>query len=339
MYKNKYPQIFLFLCLIAFIVLVFFVVLPFLKPLIIAAILAVIFYPIHLKLMSFIKGKDSLSAFLVTILAIIIVVIPISFLAKTISKEATDMYKYFSNNNVVEMAEKTVLNIGVFFPPLKNIKLDFVKYISQGLGLVINNIGSLFSSFTKVILDFFVFLIAFYFFLKDGKKLEKYFIKLSPLKDQDDVFILDRLKLAIHGTVIGNLIIKSSQGILAGFGFFMFGIPNPILWGSVAAIAAILPGIGTALVIVPAVIYLFTIGNIYQAIGLGIWGITVVGLIDNLLAPILIGRGIKLHPLAVFIAVLGGLLFFGPLGFIFGPLIISLFFTLIDIYITKIKTE
>lgn len=339
MYKNKYPQFFLFFCLIVFIVLVFFIVRPFLTPLAIAAVLAVIFYPVHLKLMSLVKGHRSLSAFLVTILSIIIVILPISFLIKTILKEATDLYKSLGDSNMVEIAEKTVTNTEVFFPILKNVELDFNKYISQGLGLLVNNIGALFSSFTKIILDFFVFLIAFYYFLKDGKRFEEYLIKLSPLEDKDDLFIVKRLELAIHGTIGGNLIIGMIQGVLTGFGFFIFGVPSPVLWGSMAAIAALLPGIGTALVITPAIIYLFAIGNVYPGIGLTIWGMTAVGLIDNLLAPSLIGRGIKLHPLAVFVSVLGGVAVLGPLGFIFGPLAISLCFALVDIYFTTIKLK
>ena len=339
MYKNKYPQFFLFFCLISFIALVFFIIRPFLTPLVIAAILAVIFYPVHLKLMCWTKRRSSLSAFLVTILSVIIVILPVSFLAKTIFQETTDSYKSLSNSNVVEMAEKTVSNTEVFFPALKNIELDFNKYISQGLEFLVNNIGSLFSSFAKIILDFFVFLIAFYFFLKDGKRFEEYLIKLSPLEDRDDLIIMERLKLAIHGTIGGNLIIGMIQGILTGVGFFIFGVPNPVLWGSIAAIAALLPGLGTALVITPAIIYLFFVGNIYQGIGLIIWGTTAVGLIDNMLAPTLIGRGIKLHPLAVFVSVLGGVAVLGPLGFIFGPLVVSLCLAFLDIYIATIKVK
>lgn len=339
MNKTKSSQFFLFFCLIAFTLLVLYIISPFLTPLIIAAVLAVMFYPIHLKLMFLLKGRSSLSAFLVTILSIIVVILPVLFLAKMILIEATDIYKSLSTNNVVEMAENTIMNLSIFSPALKTMELDFGNYISQGLGWLINNIGSVFSSFAKIILDFFVFLIAFYTFLKDGKKLSEYLIKLSPLKDRDDLLIMNRLNLAIHGTIGGNLIIAVIQGMLAGLGFFIFGVPNPVLWGSIAAFAAVLPGIGTALVLTPAIIYLFVINNVYGGIGLTIWGLTAVGLIDNLLAPSLISRGTKLPPLAVFVSVLGGVVVLGPLGFIFGPLVISICFALVDIYVATLNAK
>ena len=115
-------------------------------------------------------------------------------------------------------------------------------------------------------------------------------------------------------------------------GFWIFGVPNAILWGSFAAIAALIPGIGTALVLTPAILFLFARGEIFSAIGLLAWGVGVVGLIDNFLGPRLMGRGIELHPLIILLSVLGGIGFFGPIGFLLGPLIVSLFFALLDIY-------
>ncbi len=339
MRRDKFSQYFLFFCLIAFIILVFFIFRPFLNPLIMAAVFAVMFEPIYLKLTKWTKGHSSISALLVTIISIIVVIIPISFLAKTILKETTDIYKNLSGRNVVEIIEKTIVNAKVVFPNLETIELDLNKYIGQGLESLVQNIGGIFSSFAAIILNFFVFLMALYFFLRDGEKFEKYFIKLSPLNDQDDLSIISRLKLAIHATIGGNLAIGVIQGILTGIGFVIFGVPNPVLWGSIAAIAALLPGVGTALVLTPAIIYLFIIGNIYSGIGLIIWGMAAVGLIDNFLGPSLIGYGMKLHPLIVFISVLGGVIIFGPLGFIFGPLTISVCLALVDIYfsIRKVK--
>jgi len=177
-----------------------------------------------------------------------------------------------------------------------------------------------------------VFLTAFYFFLKDGHKLKSYFVALSPLADSDDELIVSRLKLAVSATIKGNLAIGLIQGALTGIGFAIFGVPNAALWGGVAVVAAFLPGIGTALVITPAIIFLFLIGNTFGGIGLLIWGLTAVGLVDNFLGPRLVGRGMQLHPLAVFIAILGGLAFFGPLGFLLGPLAMSVCLALIDIH-------
>ena len=175
--------------------------------------------------------------------------------------------------------------------------------------------------------------------MKDGKQFGKYLVELSPLDDKDDFFIISRLKSAVKATVKGNLTISLIQGILTGIGFFIFGVPSPVLWGGIAAITALIPGIGTALVLVPGIAYLFISGNTYSGIGLSIWGLTAVGLIDNLLGPKLVGQGMKLHPLAVFVSVIGGMAFFGPLGFIFGPLALSICIALVDIYFSLRKNN
>ncbi len=156
---------------------------------------------------------------------------------------------------------------------------------------------------------------------------------ISPLAEADDETIFKKLALAVSAVVRGSLIVAFIQGILATVGFMIFGLPNPVLFGTIAAIAALVPGVGTALVLVPAIGYLFLSGNTFGAAGLFIWGTVVVGLVDNFLGPQLIGNKMKLHPLAVFLAVLGGIVFFGPIGIIVGPLVISLFSALLDVYL------
>jgi predicted PurR-regulated permease PerM len=106
------------------------------------------------------------------------------------------------------------------------------------------------------------------------------------------------------------------------------------LWGSFAVVAALIPGFGTALVIVPGVIYLFFASTTLHAIGLLIWGILGVGLIDNYLGPLLVNRGVHIHPFLILLSVMGGLVFFGPIGFIAGPLLVALLFALLEIYKT-----
>ena len=128
------------------------------------------------------------------------------------------------------------------------------------------------------------------------------------------------------------------QGILTAVGFTFFGIPNATLWGSVAAITALIPGIGTALVLLPAILYLYFSGETLFAVGLLLWGMTAVGLVDNFLGPKLVERGMRLHPFLILLSVLGGVGFFGPLGFLLGPLVLSLLFALIEIYFA-IKKE
>jgi predicted PurR-regulated permease PerM len=340
MHNNKHHQLFFFFCLSVSVVLLFFVVRPLLAPLIMAGVFAFLFQPIYTKLTYWIKGRNSLSAFLVTALSAIIIIIPITFLGTMILKEVAGIYKNLADGGgVIEKIEGFISETKTSLPLLNYIDIDINKYVSQGLEALAQNIGSIFSRFAKFLLNLFIFLTAFYFLLKDGKKFGRYIVELSPLDDKDDFFIVSRLKSAVKATVKGNLTISLIQGILTGVGFFIFGVPNPVLWGGIAAITALIPGIGTALVLVPGIAYLFISGNTYSGIGLSVWGLTAVGLIDNLLGPRLVGQGMKLHPLAVFVSVIGGMAFFGPLGFIFGPLALSICIALVEIYFSLRKNN
>jgi len=342
MNKNNHSHYFLLIALAASLAIVYFIAKPFLGPLILAAVLAFLFQPIYQRVLNYLKKRESLAAFSTTLIAVILVLLPVALLGTQIFKESTQLYQSLtSEENGLETSIWVALDqIRGIFPIINNIELDFSRYVKQGLEVLVQNFGVVFSSFAKILLHAFVFLTAFYFFLKDGSKLKNYFVALSPLRDADDELVVSRLKTAVSAAIKGNLTIGLIQGFLTGIGFAIFGVPNAALWGGVAAVAAFLPGIGTALVILPAIIFLFLTGNTFGGFGLLAWGLIAVGLVDNFLGPKLVGRGMQLHPLAVFIAVLGGLAFFGPLGFLLGPLAISVCLALIDIYFSlKDKSE
>lgn len=326
---------FLLVCIVALFGLVFMIISPFIGALIVAAIFAFLFQPIYKRLQNYTKDSQKISALLTLIIAIIIILLPIFFIGFQIFKESTELYKNViagDTNGFTTTVENFVNKIGGSLSISEGFKVDFRQYAEKGLQVLIENLGLVFSSVTKTIINLVVFLTAFYFFLKDGHKLKDYFVELSPLDDKDDNKIVDRLKLAVSATVKGSLSIGLIQGTLTGIGFAIFGVPNAALWGSLAAITALIPGIGTTIVILPAIIYLFVTGASFSGFGLLAWGILAVGLIDNFLSPRLVGRGMKLHPLLVFVSVLGGLAFFGPLGFLLGPLAVSVLLALFDIY-------
>lgn len=332
--KKHQSHYFLFIALSVSIVVVYFIIKPFLGPLILAAVFAFLFQPIYKKFLNYLKKRESVAAFSTTIVAIFLILLPISILGTQIFKESSQLYQTLTseNNNFVSSMEEILNRTRTVLPIPADFKLDLGQYAKQGLEVLIQNFGAVFSSFAKIIINAFVFLTAFYFFIKDGNRLKNYLVILSPLDDTDDEFIVSRLKSAVSAAMKGNLAIGIIQGALTGVGFAIFGVPNAVLWGGVAAVAAFLPGIGTALVITPAIIFLFLTGNTFGGVGLLVWGVTAVGLVDNFLGPKLVGRGMQLHPLAVFIAVLGGLVFFGPLGFLLGPLAMSVCLALFDIY-------
>jgi len=180
-------------------------------------------------------------------------------------------------------------------------------------------------------------LFALYYLLKDGKKLTKAVITYSPLADKYDKQILEKLSIAVNSVIKGSLLISIIQGILAGIGFWIFGVPNPALLGAATVIASLIPAVGTAVIILPACFYLFLTSHFLAGIGLLLWGLLLVGLIDNFLRPKLIEKDIHLHPFLILLSVIGGISLFGAFGFILGPLVLSLLFALLDIYKEEFK--
>jgi len=342
--NNLKPQFYFLLFMLAVtLVLSFFILRPFLFAVILAVIFSVIFHPLYLKLFKYSFKHEGLAAFLTTIIIVVLIFTPLVFLSIQILQEAKDLYVSLAVDGGKNYIFNTLNGIAGSFhqrlPAYQEFSVGLDQYLKQGLSWLLQNLGTLFSNFTKMIATAFLFLIALYYLLKDGQRLRKKIVNLSPLADIDDETIIKKLELAIGSVIKGNFVIAFIQGTLTAIGFTIFGLPNAVLWGTVAAVASLIPSVGTSLVFVPAIILLFISGQIFSAFGLLLWGILAVGLIDNFLGPKLIGRGMQLHPLLILLSVLGGIGFFGPIGFILGPIILSLLFVLLDIYSLVISNQ
>jgi predicted PurR-regulated permease PerM len=218
----------------------------------------------------------------------------------------------FSSVDVGSMARSALLNLG-----------------SHTVTMLTNTASAMFKLFVAVF--------ALFYFLKDGRRFVQAFIELSPLTDDEDTQIVQKLRAVSRSLIRGTLVIAVLQGSLTGLGFLLFGVPNPVLWGSVAAIGSLIPTVGTGIVAIPAVIYLLLGGHTVAAVGFTAWGLIVVGFSDNMLRPYLIGNSVHIHPLFVLLSVLGGIALFGVAGFLLGPLTFGLMVALSEIYKVKIK--
>lgn len=282
-------------------------------------------------------GHKATASLLTMIFVAVVVFTPLTFLGVQIFQESNEIFTSFSEvrsrGAAVVFLENQLLAAQEFFPILKNVPINIEQYLRGGASWFVGHIGAIFTGFAKLALSLFVFLMSLYYFLKDGDRFKSTIKIISPLADKDDEIIIQKLKRAVDSVLRGSLIVALAQGLLAAAGFLIFGIPSPVLWGSFATLAALVPGIGTAVVIVPAVAFLFVTGQVGSSIGLLIWGAMVVGLIDNFLRPQLIGRSVQIHPLLILVSVLGGLVFFGPVGFLLGPLTVSFLLALFDTYV------
>ena len=321
-------------------VLAFFIFKPYIGPIFLAAIIAIASHPFYKKLLKIFGGKSSLVSFLAVLAIFAIVLVPAVFIGMALFKEATILY---NNMTFWQTGGEDFLSVATSFieGKIKNFSPDFSVDLAGDLsGLanwIVGHIDTFFSGFFKVLIGLLLMIISLFYFLKDGERIVKKLVAFSPLADSYDEQIIRRVGLAINSIVRGSLIIALAKGFLTALGFAIFGIPSPILWGVVAALASFIPVVGSSIVIIPAILYLFIASSYAGAIGFAVWGVALIGLSDNLLSPILMKKGMHIHPFIILLSILGGLGFFGPIGFIAGPVVLSLLFALFDIYplITK----
>jgi predicted PurR-regulated permease PerM len=340
MQNKTLPTYFLLLLLAGSAILAFYILKPFLGPLVLATIFAVVLQPVFHKLTAFFGNRPSLASLATIVLFAIVVLLPVSFIASRLFIEAQQVYAQLSTKGpqtaVSETFASLVEPLSASIPGaperIEQLRENFGQYARSALNWVVQHLGSAFSGLLALFLNTFIFFVALYYLLRDGRQITRQLVEYSPLSDRDDTEIVDRLGTAVNSVIRGQLAIALIQGTVAGIGFAIFGVPNAVLWGTVTAIAALIPSIGTALVLTPAVVYLALTGSLGGAVGLAVWGAAAVGLVDNLLGPRLIGAGLHLHPLLVILAVIGGVILFGPIGIFLGPLTMSLLFVLLSIH-------
>lgn len=331
---------FLVALLVGAIILVAFIFDPFLKALALATVFAVVLQGFYKRILRMVGGNPSIASLVTVLISVVMILTPLSLMGILVANEAQNVYLSLEEGSgrstIALVFQKIDESLGGVIPGLgefsRNVSANIDSYTKELVAWITKHSGVIFASVSSLLLSLFVFLIALYYLLRDGKRVRQVLIELSPLNNNEDEKVFDRLELAVTSVIRGNLTIALIQGVLTAVGFTLFGVPNSVLWGMVAGIAALIPGFGTALVFIPAVIFLFFTGSTLQAAGLLAWGVVAVGGIDNLLGPKLIGKGMQLHPLLVLLSVLGGIALWGPVGIFLGPLSLSFLFALLSIY-------
>lgn len=302
---------------------------PYLSAIVLAVTLAIIFNPLYRTIHRLMPKFSGFASFITVLLAIIFILIPLIFFGFQIFKEAQGLY-----TNIVSGQSTSVIS---FFNTRLNeiapwLNFDIKQSAEQLIASIVGNLVSVFSQLSSVAIILILSLFTFYYLLKDGNYFKEAFIKASPLSLENSNKIISKLILTCRAVISGSLSIALIQGICIGLGFWIFGIENPVLWGSISIILSLIPVIGAAFVIIPGIISLALTGDTLSAVGFGIWCFALAGGADNLLRPLLIKKNINIHPLLVLFSVLGGLYTFGITGFLLGPLALSFFLTLVEIY-------
>ncbi len=341
--ENKSHYYFFLLILIGSAILTFLIFYSYLTSLLLAVVLSVIFRPLHRWVSKIFSGgnqANSFSSFITILIVTVLVITPLIFLAKQIYFESQNLYYGLtdegSRSGLIQglNAFSASLSNKLYgiFPAYNFDDFNITRYVQNTLEWAFANLDTIFSSFVKFGFEIFIMLFALFYMLRDGGKLKRDTILLSPLSDDYDEKIFSKLRQAIRSVVVGSLAVSLIQGIITGIGFYIFGVPNPSLWGSAAVITALIPGIGTSIVVVPGILYLFFTSTHLYALGLLIWSVLSITFVDNYIGPMLVNRGVNVHPFLILLSVMGGLAYFGPIGYIAGPLIVALLFALLEIY-------
>jgi predicted PurR-regulated permease PerM len=300
-----------------------------------AAMFAVLLAPLERWLRGKVKSRH-LSAILVTFGFILFIGVPILLLLLLVGQQATELIQgaFGAEGHFADFA----LNDLAFWNQLPVIaqdyiaSIDLVEVTSAAVDWLRANIGALLAGGAEFALQFALFLVFLFYFFIYRESLHKEILALSPFEDGLDEEIVQRIAKTIRNVMFGAVVIAGIQATLASIGMTIFGVPKALLWGAFALIAAQVPMVGMGLIMIPAITYLALTGATGAAIGLTLWGIIVVGLVDNILSPILVGGRTKMPELLVLLAILGGIQQFGPIGFIIGPVILSGLLVARDLY-------
>lgn len=334
MTKEKIQHNFFFIVMAVMTVAGLFLLSPYADVLFVAIMFAIVFKPLHRGVRRIFNERKTISALVATLIVMLAVLVPLSFFGYQIFQEAKGLYISLANGGIQADGVGNMGSIVQRYAPqiTPSLSAEIGRYIGQGLQWVVTHLSTVFSSIAAILINFILILFTLFFLFRDEDMFRKMILSVSPLEDTHNEELLNRIEVAIASVTKGTIIVALLQGVLTGIGFAVVGISNPVLWASIAIFAAMIPAVGTGLVIVPAVAYLFLAGHMPAATILAIWGFGIVGTVDNIVRPTLIGKGIKIHPLLILFSALGGLKFLGIIGFFVGPVVLAVLFALYEMY-------
>lgn len=317
-----------------------YLVLPFLQPLMWAAVLASLFYPLYVWVLKKVK-RTNLSALLTVVLVVLMVLVPVLLLSTLLVREVVNFYSYLSNPNTINSIISFIDNYrehGLIGEVIENLNLaDRVRnslstIASALLGVVRQGSASTLAFLAKL----FLMLYSLFFLLRDGEKLLLKLKSLLPLGDDNEVRLYNRFAATARVTMKDAVLLSLVLGMITGIGLAIVGFPAVVFLTILAAVLSLIPAVGPSMILIPAAVYLFFTAPIWKPIVILVTMVT-VALLDNLLRPVLIGGDIEMHPVMFLFSTVGGIVVFGISGVVFGPIIMSLLLVMLNIYEERYK--
>ncbi len=323
----------------------FLILTPFLTAITWAVILAILVYPVYAWLLRMMRGRATLAAIAVIAVITAIVIAPGVELARFLADEAVSLLGSVralldEEGKQQWLAQPWVQELIRWWDRLTfrlvDFKIDWKNLLIQGAqsssAFIVAQVKGIAQNVLLFTLNFVVALFTLFFFLRDGAELVGRIQRLLPMDREHQQRLFKNIVDAVLAVVHGSLVVAMAQGLLAGFAYWILGVPFAALWGVVTAFVSLLPVGGSAIVSVPASIYLFLQGATVRGVVLLIWCLGFVGTVDNILKPLLIGNRLGLPVLFLFFGILGGIVLFGAVGIVLGPVIFALLRALLDLY-------
>lgn len=343
--RDRFQKIFLLLLVIAVTALFARMLKSFLMSILLAAIFSGLAHPVYRRLLARLRGRRALASVTTLTLLVLLIVLPLGAVLGVVAAQALRVSETAIPWVQQRLAEPDALARLLASLPFQAQIEPYRELLLTKAGETVGSAGALLfqsvSAMTRgtfrVLFQFFVVLYCMYFFLMDGGAMLRRVLWYLPLREEDEQRLLERFTSVTRATLKGTLLIGAAQGVLAGLAFAVAGIDGAVFWGTVMIVTSVIPGVGAGLIWVPAVLVLLATGETVRGLLLAVFCGLVVSSIDNLLRPRLVGRDTQLHELLIFFGTVGGLLLFGPPGFIVGPIVAGLFVSVWHIYGTAFR--
>jgi predicted PurR-regulated permease PerM len=311
------------------------------------AVLAILFAPFHRSIVRRLgKHRPVLSALTTLGICLILVILPMILIAISLAQEGTAMYQKVSSKEI---------DVGVFLQNIftalpawahdimARLGMDNIATLQtklsdaavQGSKFVATNVLAIGMNAFDFVVSFFVMLYLLFFLLKDGAALAARIQRAIPLSPEHKKLLFEKFTTVIRATVKGNFLVAGAQGAMGGIAFWVLGVQGALLWAVVMAFFSLLPAVGAAIIWAPVAVYFLITGAVWKGVALIAFGTLVIGMVDNVLRPILVGKDIKMPDYLVLISTIGGMAIFGLNGFVIGPVVAALFIAMWDIFSTQ----
>ena len=349
MEKSTISKIFL-IVLLGAVILLIRLFWTYISAIILALLIASAFYPLYTWIRKIFREREQSASIFMSIFILLVLIVPLGGFVGTLSNEAFNFYIRTRDTVSLKKITQSLQGDSVWAQRVRKAgKLANIEFnpetienlaasIGKNVGLFLSKQLSAFASnLLNFLIHFFLMMMIIYYIFRDGERLKNYISELLPFPMGQQEVVVNKFREMGKAVIFGNGLSGIIQGILGGIGFLIFGLGSPILWGTVIGFMAFLPVIGASVVFLPATVILLIQGKSGVAIGYLIYNVLYSSIMEYVIKPRLIGKGMQMNPILVFIGILGGIKLFGILGIIYGPLIVTIFLTLAEIYRLEYK--